>query len=91
MRKNVVSSAELREESATEQPSWLDLSALARVAVTSEAKDHPIESAFGKGAGWRAAGPGRQTFSLIFDRAHLIKRIHLCFEETRSCEARNSL
>jgi hypothetical protein len=81
MREQVVGSAPLREESSAEQAAWLDLSQLARVEVTSEDSDYPIESVFGDGAGWRAATPGKQTIRLVFDRAQPIKRIHLCFTE----------
>jgi hypothetical protein len=81
MRKNVVGSSAHHAESSAEQAAWLDLSELARVEVTSEDKDHPIESAFGGGVGWRAATSGRQTIRLIFDHAQPIKRIHLRFEE----------
>ena len=63
---------------------WLDLLELARVAVTSEDPDHPIESAFtfGKTAGWRAGGRGEQTIRLIFDPPQPVRRVWLCFSET---------
>jgi hypothetical protein len=83
MRKHVAGSAALREEPGAEQAAWLDLSQVARVEVTSEDNDRPIESAFGPGAGWRAATSGRQTIRLIFDHAQPIRRIYLRFEETR--------
>jgi len=53
------------------------------VEVTSEEKDHPIESALipGESKGWRASEPGTQTIRLIFDRPQTLKRISLVFEE----------
>jgi len=66
------------------EPAWLDLDNLATVEVTSENKDHPVESALllsGMG-GWRAAQPGSQIIRLLFDQPRKIKRIWLIFEET---------
>jgi hypothetical protein len=82
MRKTVIGSAVMHEESSSVQSAWLDLAELARVEVTSEDKDHPVEAAFGDGTGWRAATPGRQLIRIIFDRARPIHRIALRFEET---------
>ena len=61
----------------------LDLSTTALVEVTSEEKDHPIESALipGESTGWRASEPGTHTVRLIFDRPQKLKRISLVFEE----------
>jgi hypothetical protein len=66
------------------EPAWLDLDNLATVEVTSENKDHPVESALLLSAmgGWRAAQPGSQTIRLLFDQPRKIKRIWLIFEET---------
>ena len=62
---------------------WLRLHDLAEVEVTSEDKEHPIESAFnfGQDAGWYAALPGKQSIRLIFDQPRPIKRIYLRFNE----------
>ena len=62
---------------------WLDLDRLARVEITSESTEHPIESALipDRGPGWRAAQPGKQTIRLIFDQPVSLGRIHLRFEE----------
>lgn len=81
MRKTVIGSAVKREEHDV-QAAWLDLTEQARVEVTSEDKDHPIESALGEGSGWRAATPGKQLIRIVFDRARPVKRIALRFEET---------
>jgi hypothetical protein len=62
---------------------WLDLERLARVEVTSEDPDHPVEAALlpGRGAGWRAGGPGAQTVRLRFDEPQRIRRVWLRFAE----------
>ena len=84
MRKVGFSSA--LNQSAKVQEGWLDLHRLAQVAVTSEAPDFPVESAFTLGAtpGWRAEGRGEQTIRLIFDPPQRIRRIWLRFHETES-------
>ena len=84
MRKNIIGhraggtgTAPLVEEE------WLDLSPLARVEVTSEDPEHPVESVFnfGKGPGWRASEGGPQTIRVIFDQPQRLKRIWLRFVE----------
>jgi hypothetical protein len=57
VRKTVIDPATVRPDSRTEQV-WLDLEEMAKVEVTSEDPDFPVESALvsGKGPGWRAAG-----------------------------------
>lgn len=62
---------------------WLDLDLLARVEVTSEDTQHPIEAALlpRAGGGWRAAHTGPQTIRVIFDRPQRLHRIVLVFEE----------
>lgn len=63
---------------------WLDVEREAIVEVTSEDKDHPVESAFvsGQARGWCAAAPGSQTIRLVFDQPQRLKHISLVFEET---------
>ena len=59
---------------------------MATVEVTSETKDHPVESALllsGTG-GWRAARPGTQIIRLLFDHPLRVKRILLVFEENQN-------
>ena len=65
---------------------WLDLDREAVVEVTSEEKEHPVESALvsGEMRGWRAGSPGTQTIRLIFDRPQRLARIALVFEETET-------
>jgi hypothetical protein len=62
---------------------WLNLDGAAVVEVTSEEKDHPVESALVSGGtrGWRAAAAGAQTIRLVFDESQTLKRIALIFEE----------
>jgi hypothetical protein len=62
---------------------WLDLDRVASVEVTSEEKDHGIDSALvsGETQGWRAASPGTQTIRLLFDQPQRLRRISLVFEE----------
>jgi hypothetical protein len=80
MRKTIKRSA---TELAPEKASWLDVSAIARVEVTSEDSQYPIESAFAQGdqPGWRAVEPGKQTIRLLFDEPQQIRCIWLRFIE----------
>ena len=74
------------QELAPEKGSWLDVSALAQVEVTSEDPLYPIEAAFAQGdnRGWRAAEQGKQTITLFFDEPQRIRRIWLQFVELRA-------
>ena len=64
---------------------WLDVELAAIVELTSEDKDHPIESAFvSGGSGWCAGTPGKQTIRLIFDQPQRLKCISLVFEENET-------
>jgi hypothetical protein len=80
MRKRIViptpTTAQARED-------WLDLERAARVEVTSEDKDFPIESSLSlePRQGWRAGQPGTQTIRLVFDEPQELRRILLVFEE----------
>ena len=64
---------------------WLNLIALARVEMTSESAECPIESALlhDHGSGWRAAQPGKQTIRIFFDQPLSLGHIFLCFEEDK--------
>ena len=63
---------------------WLDLENLAEVELTSEDVNHLIEFALlqGRGSGWRAAEPGKETIRLLFEHPQLIRRIRLSFVES---------
>ena len=67
MRKQTISSGS--ESVSRSGDAWLDLERLAKVEITSESAEHPIESALipDREPGWRAAQPGKQTIRLIFD------------------------
>lgn len=83
MRKSIMAQAP-QVTSIFVQEEWLDIESLARVEVTSEHPDHPIESALtleGK-LGWLADQPGEQAIRLIFDQPQRIRQIHLLFDET---------
>jgi hypothetical protein len=60
---------------------WIELDRVARVEVTSEDPEHPIEAALlpGRGAGWRASRPGPQTIRLVFDGPRHVRRVRLRF------------
>jgi len=81
MRKRVISPA--RREVAAPEPQWLDVEKLVQVEVTSEDREHPIESALlpFDSSGWRAAQPGEQTIRLIFDQPQRLSRVWLLFIE----------
>jgi len=68
---------------ASNDQSWLDVDRIARVDITSEDADHPIESALipDAGPGWQAAGPGEQIIRLLFDVPIQLRRILLVFDE----------
>lgn len=64
---------------------WLDLDKIARVAVTSEAPNSPVECAFDfRTGGWRAGGRGEQAIRLILGPPQRIQRIRLCFVESEA-------
>jgi hypothetical protein len=60
---------------------WMDLARVARVEVSSEEPDHPVEAALipGRGPGWRASRPGPQTVRLVFDGPRHVRRVRLRF------------
>jgi len=78
MRKQII---ERTPKASPPEGTWLDLEQLARVEITSEAANHPIEAALSEGPGWRADQPGEQTVRLLFDTPVRLRRIHLLYEE----------
>lgn len=79
MRKSIVTPVE-----ATATPIgalWRDLERIARVEMTSEDSDFPVEHALGKTVttGWRASLPGPQVIRLHFDEPLTIRRIQVHF------------
>ena len=82
MRKQIVDSAS-REPGPIGRSDWLPLQEMAKVEVSSEDADHPIESAFslGQTSGWQAGSLGKQSIRLVFDQPRTIRRIYLRFNE----------
>jgi hypothetical protein len=81
MRKSVIDTA----ASPVPQPKqWLEIEELAKIEVSSEDPNFPIESALsaGAGQGWRAAERGSQIIRIIFDKPRPLHRIRLEFCET---------
>ena len=83
MRKTVINSDPINPRWHS-QGEWLDLEETARVEVTSEDPDFPIEDALsaGEGSGWRAAEKGEQIIRIVLDNARTLRRIRLEFSET---------
>jgi hypothetical protein len=81
MRKQIINPS--MQDSSLADERWLNLEHLARVEVTSEKPEHPIESALipSTGSGWRAARPGEQTIRVLFDESQKVRRIQLVFHE----------
>jgi len=82
MRKRIVGRAQ--QEAVLADQDWLNVERLADVEVTSEGPRYPIEAALvpGRGSGWRAAEPGRQTMRLLFTSPQRLRRIWLVFAES---------
>jgi hypothetical protein len=82
MRKHIIATEPIPPGTSEE---WLNLEEIARVEVSSEDPQHPIESAFkhGESLGWRASQPGEQTIRLLFDEPKDLRRIWLRFSEPK--------
>ena len=83
MRKQIIIATEPNPSGTSEE--WLNLEEIARVEVSSEDPQRPIESAFkhGDSLGWRASQPGEQTIRLLFDEPRDLRRIWLRFSEPK--------
>jgi hypothetical protein len=81
MRKSIVSPSAVAATPISEV--WRDLERIARVEISSEDEQFPIENAVGKKetTGWRAAETGPQLIRLQFDEPQNIKRLRLHFVE----------
>ena len=79
MRKSIVSPSAVAAPPISEV--WRDLERIARVEISSEDEQFPIEHALGKKetTGWRGAGTGPQLIRLHFDEPLNIKRLRLHF------------
>jgi len=65
------------------EETWFDLNDMARVELTSEDAEYPIEGALlsSSETGWRAAEPGTQSIRLVFHHPQRVRRIRLLFQE----------
>jgi hypothetical protein len=81
MRKHIINVTGLKPPGTSQE--WLNIEEIARVEVSSEDPQYPIESAFkhAETPGWRADQPGEQTIRLLFDEPKDIRRIWLRFSE----------
>ena len=84
MRKRLITP--IPQDAPSLDEGWLDVDGVAVVEVTSEDKEHQVESALvpGETRGLRAAASGTQTIRLIFDEPQRLTRIALVFEETET-------
>ena len=91
MRKRITSQHP-QHVSAADQ-SWLNLSYLAEVELTSEDAAYPIEAALlpDAGSGWRAGQSGEQTIRLMFDKPQRLRRIQLLFREDQQARTQEFL
>jgi hypothetical protein len=83
MRKKVINSDTINLQQRS-QGEWLDLEEIARVEVTSEDPNFPVEAALAAGerSGWRAAEKGKQIIRIVLDNPRTLHRIRLEFSET---------
>jgi hypothetical protein len=81
MRKSIIPT--LAGNALPLEGEWLNIENTARVEVTSENPDFPIEAVFrsASGPGWRAAEEGQQMIRIGFDEPRSIHRIQLQFRE----------
>jgi len=81
MRKHIINATKPNPPGTSED--WLNLEEIARVEVSSEDPQYPVELAFkhAESPGWRANQPGEQTIRLLFDEPKDIRRISLRFSE----------
>jgi hypothetical protein len=84
MRKRLITPIPIPQDAPPLEAGWLELDSAASVEVTSEEKEHPVESALvlGEMRGWRASASGTQVIRLLFDKPQRLSRISLVFEET---------
>jgi hypothetical protein len=83
MRKQMINQSSKEPTPANHE--WLDLGRIAQVEITSEDREHPVESALtgSGGPGWLAGESGEQTIRLLFDEPQELRQIHLVFEENK--------
>ena len=94
MRKTIIASnGYVIEDRAADRQAWLNLDRLARLEISSEDADYPVEQALlvkesealtggpPETLGWRAELLGPQTISLYFDAPQKVKSVLLHFRE----------
>jgi hypothetical protein len=81
MRKSIIT--EGSQETQGEREGSVDVERVARVEITSENPEYPVESALipSRGLAWQAERPGKQTIRLVFDHPLGLRRIFLQFDE----------
>jgi hypothetical protein len=86
MRKSFIAPVSAVQPKALPEEEWLDIARVAKVEVTSEDPNFPIESALLSvdGPGWRAAAPGAQIVRIVFDKKINLRHIRLEFSETEN-------
>ena len=89
MRKSLIAPVATVQSSQLPEQEWLDIEHLAKVEVTSEDPNLPIESALvsSKEPGWRAAARGEQ----ILTRKESSATSGWSFPRRKASEPRNSL
>ena len=69
---------------------WMDLATLARLEITSEDPEHPIEFALNANSKfWRAAEDGEQTIRVYPTLHRIFPAFHSCLKKT-ACPGPNS-
>ncbi len=88
MRKSVMGDGMMDRTRASAGP-WRDLERIARVEVSSEDEQSPIENALvlRSTSGWRAGAPGPQAIRMYFDEAIAVRRIEVQIVERESARS----
>jgi hypothetical protein len=86
MRKSFIAQAAKVQPRPLPEQEWLDIEHAAKVEVTSEDPNFPIESALisGREEGWRAAARGEQIIRIVFDKKRDLRCIRLEFSEAEN-------
>jgi hypothetical protein len=86
MRKGLIAPVTTVQPRPLLEHEWLDMEHVAKVEVTSEDPNFPIEFALvsGKEPGWRAAARGEQIIRIVFDKKRDLRHLRLEFSETEN-------
>jgi hypothetical protein len=84
MRKSLIAPATGTDSKEEPEQEWLEIENVAKVELTSEDPNFPIEFALASrnGPGWQAATRGEQTIRIVFDKPRPLHRVRLEFSET---------